>query len=122
MKAEAQCNEILQLAPEHSEALQVLGMIAIQTGRYEAALLLIERVLAKDPANPVPYFDLGSVLERLQRNDEAVASYRKAVSLNPKFADAHFNLGVLFEKRGALDASAAASQHVGAQSRRCRRP
>jgi tetratricopeptide (TPR) repeat protein len=108
VKAEAQCNEILQLAPEHSEALQVLGMIAIQTGRYDAALLLIERVLAKDPANPIPYFDLGNVLERLQRNDEAVASYRKAVSLNPKFADAHFNLGVLFEKRGALDASAAA--------------
>jgi tetratricopeptide (TPR) repeat protein len=36
----------------------------------------------------------------LQRFDESVAAYRKAVTLSPRYADAHYNLALAYERRG----------------------
>jgi hypothetical protein len=35
--------------------------------------------------------------------EEAITSYRRAISINPDFAEAHCNLGVLFKELGKLD-------------------
>jgi tetratricopeptide (TPR) repeat protein len=39
--------------------------------------------------------------------EEAITSYRRAISINPDFAEAHCNLGVLFKELGKLDEAAA---------------
>lgn len=45
-------------------------------------------------------FNLGILLEDLQRPDDAAGSYRAALVAAPDMADAHFNLGRLCEARG----------------------
>jgi tetratricopeptide (TPR) repeat protein len=37
--------------------------------------------------------------------NESIAYLTKAVTINPKFADAHYNLGVALAKQGRLDES-----------------
>jgi tetratricopeptide (TPR) repeat protein len=46
------------------------------------------------------FFDLGNVLDELERPDESIAAYRQAVALAPRYADAHYNLALAYERKG----------------------
>ena len=46
------------------------------------------------------FFDLGNVLDELERPDESIAAYQRAVELAPRYADAHYNLALAFERKG----------------------
>jgi tetratricopeptide (TPR) repeat protein len=46
------------------------------------------------------YFDLGNVLDELERLDESIAAYRKAIAFSPRYADAHYNLALAYERKG----------------------
>jgi tetratricopeptide (TPR) repeat protein len=35
--------------------------------------------------------------------DEAMSEYKKALTINPNFAKAHYNLGLAHESKGMLD-------------------
>jgi len=48
-------------------------------GRYEEAIVQLDRSLAIDSLNPEGHHNRGAALERLGRRDEAIASYREAV-------------------------------------------
>jgi tetratricopeptide (TPR) repeat protein len=52
------------------------------------------------PADPIPYFNLAGLLDDVGRADEAIRAYRQSIDHDPDCADAHYNLGLLFEKRG----------------------
>ena len=57
--------------------------------------------------SPQIYNNLGGALRNLGRLDEALASYRQALTLKPDFAQAHSNLGaVLHERRLIAEAMA----------------
>jgi len=43
---------------------------------------------------------MGSVLDDLGRNKEALASYKKAIEINPKLEMAYNNMGVLLNNLG----------------------
>eukprot|EP00080_Pristionchus_pacificus_P016258 PDM76278.1 collagen [Pristionchus pacificus] len=56
--------------------------------------------------NPAKAFaNLGHVLARRGRSDEAEEAYLKALSRRPNMAETHYNLGVLFFERGNLSAA-----------------
>jgi protein O-mannosyl-transferase len=61
--------------------------------------------------------NLGSALARLGRLDEALASFQKAVRLQPDDAEAHSNLGNLLTERGRYD-EALAHYHTALNSNR----
>ncbi|KAG1647900.1 UDP-N-acetylglucosamine--peptide N-acetylglucosaminyltransferase subunit [Nymphon striatum] len=46
--------------------------------------------------------NLGTVLQRLGMLDEAIASYKKGLSINPQDARGHFNLGTALRDKGNL--------------------
>ncbi len=48
-------------------------------GRYDEAIVQLDRSLAIDQLNPEGHHNRGAALERLGRRDEAIASYRQAV-------------------------------------------
>jgi predicted TPR repeat methyltransferase len=59
-----------------------------------------------NPAEPAAHFDRGSTLLNLNRLEEAIASFRRALSINPQLAPAHNNLGVALKHLGKLDEAA----------------
>jgi serine/threonine protein kinase/Tfp pilus assembly protein PilF len=48
-------------------------------------------------------FNLGNVLQKSGRPDEAIAAYREAIRLKKDFAEAHNNLGIALKGKGRLD-------------------
>jgi tetratricopeptide (TPR) repeat protein len=61
---------------------------------------LYRRATEKDPAYVLAFFDLGNVLDELERPEESIAAYERAVALAPRYADAHYNLALAYERRG----------------------
>ena len=61
---------------------------------------LYRRATEADPGYVLAYFDLGNVLDELERLDESIAAYLKAVTLSPRYADAHYNLALAYERTG----------------------
>jgi tetratricopeptide (TPR) repeat protein len=47
--------------------------------------------------------NLGNALAQQNRLDDAIASYRKALAINPNFAKAHNNLGTVLQNLGRFD-------------------
>jgi tetratricopeptide (TPR) repeat protein len=51
----------------------------------------------------VIHFNLGIALQGLGRREEAVASYRKAIAIEPGFFEAYGNLGTVLQQQGKLE-------------------
>ncbi len=88
--------------PEHpadAEALNRAGIQAAEQGELESAVRFWREALALDESAPL-HFNLGVILSQLNRPEEALAHYRKAVSLAPENAPAWTNLALLLEQRG----------------------
>jgi predicted O-linked N-acetylglucosamine transferase (SPINDLY family) len=92
--------QILRDDALHPDALQLLGLLEHQAGRYEAAAELIARAIDVAPHAAVLHSNLGEALRCLGRLDDAARSYQQAVALDPGYADAHHNLGVVAAARG----------------------
>lgn len=100
-RAEALYRKILLADPEHADALHLLGVLAFQCGRMTAALQLIERALPALATLPEIHLNHGNVLRSAGRAAEAVASYRRAITLEPDHGMAHNNLARALIDMGA---------------------
>lgn len=92
--------EILALDPEYAAAYINLGTIFFHMRQYARAEELYRRATVADSGYVLAFFDLGNVLDELERPDESIAAYRQAVALAPRYADAHYNLALAYERKG----------------------
>jgi tetratricopeptide (TPR) repeat protein len=75
-----------------------------------------ESWIAREPSNPVPFFNLAQLYRLEQRHDEALALLLEAVRLNPRYADAHAALTEIYAVRNDYAAAwrhARAAQDAG---------
>jgi len=73
---------------------------AIQKNDFANAETLLKKALDKDPNDSQAWlyqawFDLGFVLNRLNRSDESIAAYRKSVAAKPDVFESNLNLGLM---------------------------
>lgn len=73
----------------------------------EIALGLIQKSLAIDPADASAHFEMGVVLDRLQRFGDGAAEFRRAVDLAPADAAAHYRLARDYDRIGKHEAAQA---------------
>src|SRR3954451_13643565 len=106
--AEEIYRKILDVAPDHPDALHFSGVLAHQRGRPDEGIALIERSLELEPARADWQSNLGIVLQDRLRLDDAVAAYRRAIALDPAHANAHSNLGVVLRAKGDVAEAEAA--------------
>ena len=64
-----------------------------ERGRGQAAIAVIRREVALNPANAAAYFKLGAMLMSQGQAAEAIACYRQVLRLDPHHDGAHNNLG-----------------------------
>ncbi len=86
--AEQLYREILRQQPDDPDALHLLGVVALQTGRPQAALEPISRSLLIHPRQPVAQLNLGVAMQQLDRLEEAFGCFERALELQPGYADA----------------------------------
>lgn len=88
------------LAGEHAEysgPLVNLALIHARRGELDEAGALLERAVAVCTRCAEAWNELGVVQRRQGRFDEAERSYLAALTADPGYGNAHFNLGVLYE-------------------------
>jgi Flp pilus assembly protein TadD len=82
---------------------------AIQKNDYAAAETLLKKAVDSAPKNGQPWcyqawFDLGFVLNHLNRPDESIAAYRKSVAAKPDVFESNLNLGLMLVRANQPDA------------------
>jgi Flp pilus assembly protein TadD/SAM-dependent methyltransferase len=108
--AEAIYQQILQAAPNHPDALHLLGVIAHQAGENHIAIDLITKAIGIRHDHAEAHSNLGLAFQAVGRLDEAIASHRKALTINANSPEAHNNLGYAFQDSGRFN-EAVASFH-----------
>src|SRR5258705_1080768 len=83
VEAERLARLMLDVKPDYFDALNLLGIIAAQTGRTLEAAALLERVIAANPGNALAYNNRGITLQRLKRPHEALDCYDRALEIDP---------------------------------------
>ena len=111
-KAEELYTRILDFDPSHAEALHLLGLVAYQQGDNPKAIQLITQAISNISHKPHYHYNLGLVLEKERRLDEAVSAYQRALDLKPSYIEAKSNLGNVLRAQGKLDAAAQAFQSI----------
>lgn len=109
--AKPQTNSSLQeKAKEKEDPLEPLleqANNAIDKMDFASAIEPLQKYIAQRPDEPYPHFQLGYAYAGLKRADEAKNEFSRAITLNPKMAAAHQNLGlVLMDSDPAAAASA----------------
>jgi tetratricopeptide (TPR) repeat protein/SAM-dependent methyltransferase len=110
--AEDSYRRILDLAPDHANALHRLGLLRHQQGRSEEAVTLISRAIGRDGTVAEFHYDLGVVLEATKRLEEAAEQYRQATVLNPSHADAYLKLANVLLAGNRLDEAESACRRA----------
>ncbi len=85
----------LRLDPDHYEARLNLGRLLHLSGRLKDAERVYREARRYDATL---LFNLGVLLEDQNRRAQAISTYQEALTLDPTFADAHFNLARLYDR------------------------
>lgn len=103
----------LSVQEDHLEARINLGRLLHLDGKLAEAEKMYRQART---SSAILSFNLATLLEDLEREDEAVAAYRDALVQDPLLCDAHFNLSRLHEKanrpREALRHLLAYKRHI----------
>jgi Tfp pilus assembly protein PilF len=77
---------------------------AIDKRDYAAAEPLLRKLVDREPASYVGWFDLGFVENALGKLDESITAYRRSVAAKPDVFESNLNLGLQLAKTGQPDA------------------
>ena len=86
--------------PEELDGYIERGSALHQAGQLADAERAYREGLEACGEDAVLLYNLGIVLEDLERKSDALAMYERAVSADPAFADCHYNLALLYEALG----------------------
>jgi tetratricopeptide (TPR) repeat protein len=93
LQAGALYRQALVAVPDHPDALHLLGVLELQSTNPEAAAECFGRTTQARPDFADAHANLGYALTLLHRFDDAVASLRRALALDPHHKLAANNLG-----------------------------
>lgn len=85
---------------QEAEALFRAGVTMYMEGRVKEASTLFRRSISANPANPMPYVNLGFTQFDLGAVNDAFASFQQALKLQPDFALAHYGIAIIYKARG----------------------
>ena len=89
-KAQEQFQKALEIEPNHSPSKRCLRLLEATVEskvNKQTAIHLFTGIL---------YANKGIL-------DETIAEFKKALSINPRYADAHYNLGLAYQMKGMVD-------------------
>ena len=87
--AEVLYQGILDEAPEHPDALHLLGLIRGEQGQESIGIDLIERALRARPLAAAYHHNLAGLYRRVGEMDLAKARFQDAFTLKPNYGEAY---------------------------------
>ncbi|MEP6517071.1 tetratricopeptide repeat protein [Microcoleus vaginatus] len=102
--------QAIKIKPNLASAYRNLARILVQSGQPQAGAECWYEALTLDInwAKPDEHFTLGNTLLELGQLERAISCYRRAIQLQPSYADAYHNLGEVLSVRGQWEEAIAA--------------
>ena len=105
---------VIELDPNMMRAYNNLGLCYDSLGQFDEAIQSFTRAIElnrrQEKPSAWPPLNLAVSLISLNRLDEAVARLHEALSYNPKFPQAHYQLGLVLEKERKFEEAIAPLQ------------
>ncbi len=98
--AEQSYRRLIDAVPDFKAAYLNLGTMLSEAGRLQETEAVYARALRMGLDDATLRYNWAIALEDLERDEAAIDAYRLALAFDSAFADAHFNLGRLLERRG----------------------
>jgi tetratricopeptide (TPR) repeat protein len=95
-EAERELTALAERQPGLAGPYANLGILYFREGRTADAVKVLEYAIALNP-RPAYYNELGMVHRTEGRFEAAEQAYRRALELDPDYAFAHLNLGILYD-------------------------
>jgi tetratricopeptide (TPR) repeat protein len=102
-EAEKIYRAVLAKVPNQPDALNLLGVLAMEAGNHEAAFDFLERAVEARPKDPAVLNNYGNALSLVRRFEDAVKYLERTLSIKPDMADAWLNLGRTLNLSGQGD-------------------
>ncbi len=91
----------LVIKPNDERALYYLGMYYQNRGEFQNAIDKYNYIASLYPENKLVFYNSGYIyLVELEDFDNAVVMFQKAISINPRYVEAVYNLGRTYEAMG----------------------
>ncbi len=100
LSAERTYKKILKKIPSESNALNLLGLIEYQRGKFEDAVGLISRAIHYNNKNSDFFSNLGAVYNSMGRVSDAIEAYQQALKIKPNCPTIYYNLAGIFLQIG----------------------
>jgi tetratricopeptide (TPR) repeat protein len=112
VSADAELSKALQADPQNGGLYNLLGIVEIQRGKPAEAEAAFSKAVAFDPDLLGAWLNLGRLYQSRVGADpsqlqKAVSAYRRALQLEPRSDEAHYQLGMLHEWTGSFEESLA---------------
>lgn len=104
-------NDVLDKYPDFVTALNNRGYLLMEKGEYGLAFLDFKQALRLNSGyneSRYIYLNLGNLYLDIGKRQEAIATFKKALEINPRDAEVYFNLGVVYEAQGNKEDALAA--------------
>ena len=92
--------KVLKIDPNHSQALNNIGVIFTGLGENQKAKECFEKAIEINPNYANAYNNLGNIFQDLGELQKAKDCYEKAIEINPNYSSALNNLGIIFKELG----------------------
>ncbi|MGH7488205.1 MAG: CHAT domain-containing protein, partial [bacterium] len=86
----------LDIDPDNAAALGNLAFVEMQLGDDEEALVHAQGAVRAAPEEAVHHYNLGNLLAFKKRYEEALPSLRRAIEIDPNYANAYNELGNVY--------------------------
>jgi protein O-GlcNAc transferase len=97
VEAEQLYRSVLRSQPRHFDSHHRLGIIAIQSGRHEEGVALLQRAVQLNCRHGPAQMNLANALLHARRNEEALQQYERALEINPGSAVVLSNRGTALQ-------------------------
>ncbi|MCU9956829.1 tetratricopeptide repeat protein [Burkholderia sp. BKH01] len=110
-EADEQCQRLLELQPDHPEAMRVRGLVLFAMRRTDEAIAACRRAVELAPSAAAPMSTLGFVLLELGATQEAVGWLKRSIEINPTDSVTHSSMLFCIAHSSEFDPQALVTEH-----------
>ncbi|MEI7916787.1 MAG: tetratricopeptide repeat protein [Methylophilaceae bacterium] len=111
-EAQALYIKVLNVLPNHAEALHYLGVIYHQNKDHDLAVKMIAKAIAIQPNNSDFLSNQALALKASGRIEDAIRNLQHALTIAPDDLELHYNLGNAFSENAQYNLAARCYRHV----------
>ncbi|MBR1777085.1 MAG: tetratricopeptide repeat protein [Alphaproteobacteria bacterium] len=99
-EAEAMYRQLLEIAPEQTDVLHLLGMLALQKKSFDSAVELLYKAVRLAPDVVAYEFTLAQALQDSGHPKEALEHYKSVLKKDDSLPEAYHNMGIIYRFDG----------------------